>query len=98
MVGGSHAVIAYTDIKGFGGFRPSMWGRIGEQTQKIFYDETEHEAEKLENALNELARMQGKKIVVVMHFSPIRDTLEGELVELYPFLGSTRIEEIIDRY
>jgi Icc-related predicted phosphoesterase len=35
---------------------------------------------------------------VLLHFSPIRDTLKGELEELYPFLGSTRLEEVIDRY
>lgn len=91
--------IHFAGIKGFGGgFTPTMWGRIGEYAQKTFYDEAEREAEKLENALNELSRMSSKDVVVLMHFSPIRKTVEGEIVELYPFLGSTRFEEVIDRH
>lgn len=35
---------------------------------------------------------------VMLHFSPIRETLVGELEELYPFLGSSKLEEVIDRY
>lgn len=91
--------IHFAGIKGFGGgFTPTMWGRIGEYAQKTFYDEAERQAEKLENALNELFRMQTEKIIVLMHFSPIRETVVGEIVELYPFLGSSRFEEVLDRY
>jgi Icc-related predicted phosphoesterase len=91
---------AFTGAKGFGGgFRPSMWGRFGEPEQKAFYDAVENEVQTLENGLTQIGRMpdlSGR--FVLMHFSPIRDTLRGELEELYPFLGSTRLEEVIDRY
>lgn len=91
---------AFTGAKGFGGgFRPSMWGRFGEPEQKAFYDAVALEVQTLENGLQQLERMPdlaGK--FVLLHFAPIRDTLHGELQELYSFLGSTRLEEVIDRY
>lgn len=88
-----------TGVKGFGGgFRPSMWGRFGEKEQKEFYDAINKEVQKLENGLNKLQSLETDYMIVVLHFSPIRQTLEGELQELYPFLGSTRLEEVIDRY
>lgn len=91
--------LGITGVKGFGGgFKPSMWGRFGEPEQKAFYDASEKELEQLEIGLNAL---QGKKptyTIVAMHYSPIRETLEGELQELYAFLGSTRFQEVIDRY
>lgn len=90
----------FTGVKGFGGgFRPSMWGRFGEPEQKAFYDAIAGEVQQLENGLNRLMRTADlEKMFVVLHFAPVRDTLHGELPELYPFLGSTRLEEVIDRY
>lgn len=90
----------FTGAKGFGGgFRPSMWGRFGEPEQKAFYDAITKEVQTLENGLNRLQRMNDiDGIFVLLHFSPIRETLHGELQELYPFLGSTKLEEVIDRY
>ncbi len=91
---------AFTGAKGFGGgFRPSMWGRFGEPEQKAFYDAVAKEVQALENGLQQIDRLpEISAKFVVMHFSPIKDTLQGELSELYPFLGSTRLEEVIDRY
>ena len=90
----------FTGVKGFGGgFRPSMWGRFGEPEQKAFYDAIAGETQQLENGLNRLMRTAGlEKLFVLLHFSPIRETLHGELQELYAFLGSSRLEEVIDRY
>lgn len=90
----------FTGAKGFGGgFRPSMWGRFGESEQKAFYDAVSGEVQQLENGINRLMRTADlSNMLVLLHFSPIRDTLHGELPELYAFLGSTRLEEVIDRY
>ncbi len=38
------------------------------------------------------------KKVVAMHYAPIKETLKGEPLEIYPFLGSSRFAETIDRY
>lgn len=90
----------FTGVKGFGGgFRPSMWGRFGEAEQKAFYDAVASEVQQLENGLNRLMRTADlHKMIVLLHFSPIRETLHGELQELYAFLGSSRLEEVIERY
>ena len=32
-----------------------------------------------------------------MHYSPIRETLQGEPLEIYPFLGSYLLAEAVDR-
>jgi Icc-related predicted phosphoesterase len=34
----------------------------------------------------------------VLHYSPIQETVEGEPVEIVPFLGSSRLEEPLTRY
>ena len=39
-----------------------------------------------------------KKRVVVLHYSPIRATLEGEAPEIFPFLGTSRLAEVVDRH
>lgn len=89
----------FTGAKGFGGgFKPNMWGRFGEHEQKEFYDAVAKEVEVLENGLTRIVSPEIEKRFVVLHYSPIRSTLEGELQELYPFLGSTRLEEVINRY
>jgi Icc-related predicted phosphoesterase len=53
------------------------------------------EALKLEAAL---ARLRTRSRVAVLHYAPIRDTVDGEPLEIYPFLGSSRLEEPINRY
>jgi len=35
---------------------------------------------------------------VLLHYAPIRATVEGEAPEIFPFLGSTRLEEPINRF
>ena len=36
--------------------------------------------------------------VVLLHYSPIEGTVEGEPKEIYPYLGSSRLEEPLTRY
>jgi Icc-related predicted phosphoesterase len=52
----------------------------------------------LENQLKELEGQEIKRKIVVMHYSPIRQTLEGESPEIWPFLGSSRFVEPIEAY
>ena len=33
-----------------------------------------------------------------MHYAPIRDTVQGEPPEIYPFLGSSRLEDPLSRF
>ena len=50
---------------------------------------------KLESAL---ARLRTESRVAVLHYAPIRATVENEPPEIYPFLGCGRLEEPLNRY
>jgi Icc-related predicted phosphoesterase len=36
--------------------------------------------------------------MAVLHYAPIRETVEGEPLEIFPFLGSSRLANAIDRF
>lgn len=83
-------------MKGFaGGFGPRVLAPWGEATIKRFVHEAVDEALKLESAL---ARRRTQQRIAVLHYSPIQATVEGEPCEIYPFLGSSRLEEPLSRY
>jgi len=52
-------------------------------------------APELESALAKLRRPQR---IVVLHYLPIWDTVAGEPSEIFAFLGSSRLEELLNRY
>src|SRR5436190_20381128 len=88
--------IGIAGIKGFGGgFGQRALGPWGETIIKQFVREAVDEALKLEAAL---ARLRTAHIVAITHYSPVQQTVEGEPLEIYPFLGSSRLEEPINRY
>ena len=88
--------VGFAGVKGFcGGFGRGALGPWGEQAIKSFVQEAIDEALKLEAAL---ARLRTKQRVAVMHYSPVRATVEGEPPEIFPYLGSSRLEEPINRY
>lgn len=89
--------VGFAGVKGFaGGFGDRMLGAFGEAAIKAFVNEAVGEALKLENALRQLSHVARK--VVVLHYLPIAGTAAGEPCEIYPFLGSSRLAETIDRY
>jgi Icc-related predicted phosphoesterase len=88
--------VGFAGVKGFcGGFGKRALGPWGETIIKEFVREAVNEALKLESAL---ARLRAKPRIAVLHYSPIQDTVEGEPAEIFPFLGSSRLEEPINRY
>ena len=88
--------VGFAGVKGFaGGFGRGALGPWGERAIKSFVQGAIDEALKLEAAL---ARLRTPKRVVLLHYAPIRGTVEGEPVEIYPYLGSSRLEEPINRY
>ena len=90
------AGIGIAGVKGFGGgFGPRALGAWGERTIKQFVHEAIDEALKLEAAL---ARLRTNALVALLHYSPIQKTVEGEPLEIYPFVGSSRLEEPINRF
>lgn len=88
--------IGFAGIRGFcGGFGRGALGAWGESVIKAFVHEAISEALKLEAAL---ARLKTEHRIAVLHYAPIRETVEGEPLEIYPFLGSSRLEEPLTRY
>ena len=88
--------VGFAGIAGFGGgFGRRMLNAWGESLIKQFVQEFISHAVRLEQALGKL---QTEKRIVVLHYSPIRATLEGEDPEIYAFLGSSRLEEPINRF
>jgi Icc-related predicted phosphoesterase len=88
--------VGFAGVKGFGGgFGRRTLEPWGEAAVKAFVHEAVSEALKLESAL---ARLQTPQRVAVLHYAPIEATIEGEPREIYPFLGSGRLEEPLNRY
>lgn len=88
--------VGFAGSKGFcGGFGKYMLASFGEEPIKKFVSESVEEALRLEKAI---AKLPSKRKVVILHYSPIAATVFGEPQEIYPFLGSSRLEEPIDRY
>ena len=88
--------VGFAGVKGFaGGFGRGALGPWGERAIKQFVQEAVDEALKLESAL---ARLRTSRRVAVLHYAPIRGTVEGEPPEILPYLGSSRLEEPINRY
>jgi Icc-related predicted phosphoesterase len=82
--------------KGFGGgFAGSSGTEFGEPQMKAFIRHSMTLAENLERALTEIQDVDLK--VALMHYSPVRDTLEGEPPEIFPFLGTFLLAEAVDR-
>lgn len=88
--------VGFAGTKGFaGGFGRGALGPWGEHAIKRFVQEAVDEALKLESAL---ARLRTPQRVALLHYAPIRGTVEGEPPEIFPYLGSSRLEEPINRY
>jgi Icc-related predicted phosphoesterase len=88
--------IGFAGVKGFaGGFGQRALEPWGEQAIKLFVREALDETLKLESAL---ARLRTGTRIAVLHYAPIAATVQGEPLEIYPFLGSSRLEEPLNRY
>jgi len=80
--------------KGFGGgYAGKCASDFGEPEIKAFVGHTKRIADRWRVALKEL---QADRRVVLSHYSPVKDTLAGEPLEIYPFLGSYLLAEAVD--
>jgi Icc-related predicted phosphoesterase len=94
-IAGQRVGIAGT--KGFGGgFQGACGSAFGEPEMKVFMSAAERAASGLRNALRELDRETLDYRLVVLHYAPVQATLVGERLEIYPFLGSQMLEDVID--
>jgi Icc-related predicted phosphoesterase len=88
--------VGFAGVKGFaGGFGRGTLGPWGERAIKAFVQESVNEALKLESAL---ARLKATHRIALLHYAPVQDTVMGEPGEIFPWLGSSRLEEPLTRY
>jgi Icc-related predicted phosphoesterase len=88
--------VGFAGVCGFGGgFGRRMLNAWGEPLIKHFVQEAIDQALRLEQALGKL---RTDRRVAVLHYSPIRATVTGEDPEIFAFLGSSRLEEPINRF
>lgn len=88
--------VGFVGVCGFGGgFGPRMLNAWGEPAIKNFVQESVDQAMKLERALS---RLKTRHRIALLHYAPIRETVTGEDPEIFPFLGSTRLEGPLNRF
>ena len=90
--------VGIAGVKGFGhGFAGACGSDFGEPMMKAFVRHAQEAADRLREALEDLARSGVEHRVALMHYSPTEGTLRGERPEIYPFLGSYLLGEAVDR-
>jgi Icc-related predicted phosphoesterase len=86
--------VGFSGVKGFGGgFDGTLINSFGEGIFKAFVSEGILESEALKN---ELRKLGTERRVAVLHYAPIRETVEGEPPEIYAFLGTSRLGAALD--
>ncbi|MDX6658238.1 MAG: hypothetical protein QOH62_3031 [Solirubrobacteraceae bacterium] len=89
--------VGVVGTKGFvGGFPGSSLPDFGEPLLREVYAETTREAEAIDRGLQAVAHCGVR--VVLLHYSPVQSTLEGEPEGIQTFLGSERLAPPIDRH
>lgn len=87
--------VAVTGSKGFGGgFAGACGSDFGEPEMKAFIRHTQELSDRVRVLLEEA---EADVRVALLHYSPVEDTLRGERLEIYPFLGSYLLAEAIDQ-
>lgn len=88
--------VGIAGTKGYmGGFGRRALTGFGESQTKEFVNASLQEVQKLELALRSL----GTPVrVALVHYAPVVDTVVGEPEQIYPFLGTDRLAEPLDRY
>jgi uncharacterized protein len=82
--------VGIVGVKGFvGGFPGSHLADFGEPLLRRVYAETTGEVDALAEGLRRVSHCPLR--LVVMHYSPTEETLEGERREIHAFLGSDRL-------
>jgi Icc-related predicted phosphoesterase len=88
--------VGFAGVKGFmGGFGRGTLTAFGEPEAKAFVGAALDEVQRFELALRRLATPIR---VGVLHYSPVSGTVAGEPEIIFPFLGTDRLAEPIDRY
>jgi Icc-related predicted phosphoesterase len=86
--------VGVAGTKGFGGgFENACGSDFGEIEMRAFIRHTQRLATRLQRALE---RLRSDVRIALLHYSPIPETLLGERLEIYPFLGSYLLGRAVD--
>lgn len=86
--------VGIAGTKGFGGGFPGASGsEFGEPEMKAFMRHSREVAAGLRDALALLAT---DVRIALLHYAPVEETLRGERLEIYPFLGCWLLGEAVD--
>jgi Icc-related predicted phosphoesterase len=89
------ATVGVAGTKGFGGGTAGATAtEFGEPAMKAF---VRHGAEIAAGLDTALAGLDTDLRLVLLHYSPVADTLAGEPLQIHPFLGDYRLAEAVDR-
>ena len=88
--------VGIAGTKGYmGGFGRGALTSFGETLTKNFVSACLEEVQKLELALR---RLSTPIRIALLHYAPVVDTVLGEPEQIYPFLGTDRLAEPLDRF
>jgi Icc-related predicted phosphoesterase len=88
--------VGIAGVKGYmGGFGRRALTAFGEALTKDFVASCLEEVQKLELALR---RLSTPVRIALLHYAPVVDTVQGEPEQIYPFLGTDRLAEPLDRF
>ena len=88
--------IGFAGTKGFcGGFTPYELMPFGEGGIKNFVEIAQREAIKLDYGL---AQLGSPVKIAITHYAPIKHTVVGEPEPIFPFLGSSRLEHVLEHH
>jgi len=86
--------VGFSGVKGFcGGFDRNLANAFGEDLFKAWVNEGRLDADALES---ELRSLETERRVAVLHYAPIRATVEGESPEIHAFLGTSHLARALD--
>lgn len=86
--------VGFSGVKGFcGGFDRNLANPFGENLFKDWVNEGIEDARALES---ELCGLEAQRRVAVLHYAPIRATVEGEPPEIHAFLGTSHLAHALD--
>lgn len=86
--------VGFSGVKGFcGGFDRNLANAFGEDLFKAWVNEGRRDADALES---ELRSLETERRVAVVHYAPIRATVEGEPPEIHAFLGTSHLARALD--
>jgi Icc-related predicted phosphoesterase len=88
--------VGIAGVKGYmGGFGRRALTSFGEALTKNFVASCLDEVQKLELALR---RLSTPVRIALLHYAPVVDTVVGEPEQIFPFLGTDRLAEPLDRF